>query len=112
MMTSKKFAWLLAIPVVALMLVGVAQAAEPTLTTLTVPKIDCPSCAKKVADALEKVSGVASVKTDNKAGTAVVTPKRGADLSPRALWEAVEEVGKQPTKLVGPKGTFTSKPSA
>ena len=110
-MTSRKIAWLLAIPVVALMLFGVAQAAEPKLTTLTVRGIDCPSCAKKVADALKKVSGVASVKANNKAGTAVVTPRRGTDLSPRALWEAVEEVGKQPTKLVGPNGTFTSKPS-
>lgn len=65
-----------------------------------------------MTDALEKVAGVSSVKADNKAGTAVVMPKRGADLSPHALWEAVEKVGKQPTKLVGPKGTFTSKPSA
>ena len=108
---KSRYARLFVIPMVALALVNAAFAAESTLTTITVSKMDCPSCAKKVAAALEKVSGVSSVKTDTKSGTAVVTPKKGAGLSPRALWDAVEKVGKQPTKLVGPKGTFTSKPS-
>ena len=108
---KSRYAPLFMIPMLALAMVSAASAAESTLTTITVSKMDCPSCAKKVAAALEKVSGVSSVKTDTKAGTAIVTPKKGTDLSPRALWEAVEKVSKVPTKLVGPKGTFISKPS-
>src|SRR5262249_43948091 len=41
---------------------------------------------------------------------AVVMPKPGQAVSPRALWEAVEKAGKTPTKLEGPSGTFTARP--
>ncbi len=90
-----------------------AQAASERLTTtITLKVLTCESCAKKVAQSLSQVSGVASVKTDVTSKSAVVTPKTGKSLSPAALWEAVERAGKQPVKLVGPNGSFTSKPKS
>jgi copper chaperone CopZ len=79
---------------------------------ITIEDLDCPTCAKKVEKTVAAVSGVASVKTDVKTMTATVTPQDDKMPSARALWEAVEKAGFQPTKLEGPGGTFTSKPSA
>ena len=87
-------------------------AAEPAVTTITISDLDCPSCAKKVATKLSEVPGVAKVETDVEAGTAKVTAKPNANLSPKALWEAVMKAKKTPAKLVGPGGTFTAKPAA
>jgi hypothetical protein len=45
-----------------------------------------------------------------KSKVVVVTPKKNLGLSPLQLWEAIEKAGKEPVKLTGPGGTFTSKP--
>ena len=88
-----------------------APAAEPTPTTITVPEMDCPSCAKKIADRLTKVSGVAKAEADATKKTITVTPKAaGPAPSPKDLWEAVKKSDKTPSKLHGPSGTFTAKP--
>lgn len=87
-----------------------APAASKSTTTITLKALDCESCAKKVAAKLSEVRGVGDVKADIKSKTAIVTPKGNANLSPLQLWEAIEKAGKEPVKLEGPSGTFTSKP--
>jgi periplasmic mercuric ion binding protein len=90
-----------------------AQAADDAAkTTITVPDLDCPSCAKKVAKKVAELTGVGEVKTDVEAKTVTIVPKPGSVLSPKELWEAVEKAGKTPSKLTGPSGTFDDKPKA
>lgn len=90
----------------------VANAADTitTRTTITLKVLTCENCAKKVAAKLYEVPGVGGVKMNVKSKTAIVVPKRNATLSPLQLWEAIEKSGKEPAKLEGPSGTFTSKP--
>lgn len=87
-----------------------ATSEKSTTTTITLKVLSCESCAQRVREKLSSVRGVGEVKTDLKTKTATIVPKRDAKLSPRQLWEAVEEAGKKPLKLVGPSGTFTTKP--
>ena len=58
-----------------------------------------------------EVTGVAKVEYDVEARTLKVTHKVGSNPSPRALWEAVEKGGKDPSRIEGPGGTFTKKPA-
>jgi Cu+-exporting ATPase len=103
--------WSAALAVLAALVVGNGlRAAEPT--TITVADMDCPGCAKQVAAKVSKVQGVAKVQTDVEAKTVTVTPRARVVLAPRALWEAVEKAGKQPTRLEGPSGTFTARPQS
>lgn len=90
----------------------VANAADASTskTTIALKVLDCESCAKKVAAKLSEVRGVGDVKMDVKSKTATVIPKGSATLSPLQMWEAIEKAGKEPVKLEGPSGTFTSKP--
>lgn len=88
-----------------------AEAADPQATTITVPEMDCASCAKKVGGKVAEVTGVAKVEYDVKARTLKVTHKAGAASSPKSLWEAVESGGKDPSKLEAPSGTHTTKPT-
>ena len=85
-------------------------AEKSDVTTIEIPDLDCPSCAKKLAESLKKVDGVADAKADAKKKVATVVPKPKKAASPKALWEAVEAGGKTPAKLTGPSGTFTGKP--
>lgn len=103
---------LAATAVVFLGLGGTAVAADPAPTAITIPSMDCPNCAKKVAAKLSAVPGVAKVETDPDNGIARVTPQPKATLSPKALWEAVESAKYKPVRLEGPDGTFTAKPKA
>lgn len=109
MLTRRMFA---AAAVLALMApAAFAWAAERSqVTTIAIPDLDCASCAKKIAESLKKVEGVADAKADPKSKTATVVPKAKAVPSPKVLWEAVEKGGKTPAKLTGPSGTFTEKP--
>ena len=91
---------------------GLLRAADPAPTTITIPEMECLSCAKKVSAALAMVPGVAKTLPDVEAHTMRVMPKGQSLMSPRALWEAVEKAGKTPTKLEGPGGTFTAKPKS
>lgn len=87
-----------------------AQAVDPPATTITIPEMDCAGCAKKVGGKVGEVAGVGKVEYSVEGRFLKVTPKDGATLSPKALWEAVEKGGKDPSKLEGPAGTFTKKP--
>lgn len=84
-------------------------AAEP-LTQVSVDGMHCPACAKKIATKIQMLPTVATALADAKSGLVSVTPKPEAKLSPRSLWETVEAAGYKPVKLVGPAGTFTTKP--
>lgn len=97
--------------VAVVMLAAHVRAADPPATTITVPEMDCASCAKKVGGKVAEVTGVAKVEYDVQARTLKVTPKPASTLSPKALWEAVEKGGKDPSKLEGPGGTHTKKPA-
>ena len=88
-----------------------AQPAGPPASTVTIPEMDCAGCAKKLGQELIKVSGVAKAEYDVQARTIKLTHKPGATPSPKALWEAVEKGGKDPSKLEVPGGTFTKKPA-
>ena len=89
---------------------GTVQAAEPAVTTISIQGMHCAGCANKVTRRLQAVSGVATAKTDAPSSTAWATAKVGAAPSPKAMWEAVEAAGYKPLKVVGPSGTFTTKP--
>lgn len=97
---------------VLLALAASARAADPAATTITVEKMHCMSCARKMADQLYAVPGVAGVSADVKASRLTVTPRSGEQPSPRGLWEAIEKAGYRPTRLEGPSGTFTARPGA
>lgn len=82
----------------------------PGPTTITVKGMQCPACAKKVADRLRRLKSVADVQIDVDAGVVNVTPESGASPSPRALWEAIEQARYKPVRLESPSGIFTTKP--
>ena len=86
------------------------RAAENANTSIAIEGMHCAGCAKKVASRLKSVGGVADAQVNVETGTAAVTPKAKSMLSPRALWDAIENAGYTPTKLSGPSGTFTKKP--
>jgi len=87
-----------------------AQAASPEITTVHVRDMHCENCARKIARKLFAVSGVVKVQASVKQDLVLVTPQAGKTLSARAIWEAVIDGEAEPTKLVGPSGTFTTKP--
>lgn len=95
-----------------LLAANTAHAADPPATTISVQGMHCVVCASKVAGNLEAVVGVQKAQVDAEKAVAVVMAKSSVVPSPRALWEAVEKAGYKPTKLVGPAGTFTSKPKS
>lgn len=104
--------WLAAVAV-GLLLGGwrAADAADPAPTTITIPDMDCASCAKKVGGKVAEVAGVGKVEYSVETRIIKVTPKPGMTLSPKALWEAVVAAKLDPSKLEGPSGTFTKKPA-
>ncbi len=104
--------WLAAVTV-GLFLGGwqAVEAADPVPTKITVPDMDCASCAKKVGGKVAEVPGVGKVEYSVEARTLTVTPKAGEVLSPKALWEACVAAKYDPSKLEGPAGTFTKKPT-
>jgi copper chaperone CopZ len=110
-MPMRKNVVVLAVAVV-LAAANLLWAADPASTTITIPDLHCKGCAKQVEAKLAKVQGVAKTKADLTAKTIRVTPKDRAVLSAKALWEAVEEAGKEPTKVEGPGGVHTSKPQS
>lgn len=88
-----------------------SQAKSPTVT-ISVDGMHCAGCAKKVEAKLKTIAGVDQVKIDVAKGLVSVNPRAKKELSPRLLWETVEKAGYEPTKIVGPAGTFTAKPKS
>jgi len=92
------------------LLLAVAGSLFAADTTITIPGLECPGCARKIASTLKPLPGVADVLTDIDSHTAIVKPRPNAVVSPRAMWEALEKIKKTPTRLAGPGGTFTERP--
>lgn len=86
-----------------------AEAAPPHETVVTFGEM-CGGCVKRIEARLTKMPEIAGVKCDVAAKSATVTPA-ASGVSARVLWEALEEIGKTPVKMVGPSGTFTTKPA-
>ncbi len=89
---------------------GQNPTAAPTYTVVTVDTLDCPACAKRLSAKINAVSGVEKVQIDVEKKLVWIHPKAGVQLSPRVLWETIENAKDQPSKLQGPSGTFTAKP--
>lgn len=94
---------------VCLIAVDEARAASRQDTVITVGEL-CSGCVRNIKERLRKLPDVAIVRCNMATRTVTVTPKAGKSLSPRVLWGAMQGVGNPPRKLVGPTGTFTSKP--
>jgi copper chaperone CopZ len=102
----------LALALLVMASVSIAQTPQAATTKISLAKLHCQGCAKKVAGQLTQVAGVESVQGDLPTATLVVTHKPGMLPSPKAMWEAVEKANHVPTKLEGPAGTFTARPGA
>ncbi|HUS39705.1 MAG: heavy metal-associated domain-containing protein [Pirellulales bacterium] len=96
--------------VVLLTLTTRLSAAEPTWTSITVKTMHCAGCAQKIAARLYAVQGVKEVRVDIEKKTLFVAPQQSEQLSPLAMWEAVEKAKNVPICIAGPSGTFTEKP--
>jgi copper chaperone CopZ len=88
-----------------------AAAAEiklaPNETAIYVGDMHCATCAKKISGKLFRVKGVMKVRTNVKQHVAIVTPQSKKLVDVKAAWKAVQSAGFEPTKLVGPEGSFT-----
>ena len=111
-MMNRRFVLFGIASVVLLVAARTALSADPPPTTISVQGMHCVACASKVAGNLQAVVGVQKAEVDADKAVAVVMAKSSVAPSPKALWEAVEKAGYKPTKLVGPSGTFTSKPKS
>ena len=87
-------------------------ASKPPSTTITVPEMHCVNCAKKMAGEISKVAGAGQVFANLEATTITILHKENATPSPKALWEAVERAGFDPSRLQNSSGVFTRKPKA
>ena len=99
---------------VALGLIASAQTQEqtPPYTVITVEKMHCAGCAKRIGNKLYEVAGVKEVQVDVEKKMLWVHPEPGKQPSPRGLWEAVEKASDRPTRLHGPSGIFVEKPKS
>lgn len=91
---------------------GQNPSTPPAYTVITVQKMHCAGCAKRIAGKLYEVAGVEKIQVDVEKKTLWVHPKTGTQPSPRGLWEAVEKASDQPTRLHGPYGVFIAKPQS
>ena len=89
-----------------------ADKLEKSVTTITVEKMHCAGCAKRIAAQLYKVEGVAEVRVDVKKKLLFIVPEAQAVVSPLGLWEAVELGKDRPIELAGPSGKFKEKPKS
>ena len=104
------------IPVACLVLAAMISA-QPALgdekklvnTTVTVGEM-CGGCVKQITARFDKEKSVAKIKCDIDTKSVEIFPAKDVRLSPLGIWEILESIGKKPSKLVGPEGTFTSKP--
>lgn len=100
--------WCLIASAMLIVLPPVVEAVEPVPTVMTVGEM-CGGCVKKITARLTQMPEVADVMCDLAAKSVTVTPKAGG-VSARALWEAMDEIGKTPVKLVDATSEYTEKP--
>ena len=103
----------LALLATAVLFVSPATAAEQekTNTVMTVGEM-CGGCVKKITKRFDGFTGIAKVQCSIEKRSVTLIPDKGVRLSPKGVWEIMESIGKTPTKMVTPDGTFTSKPKA
>lgn len=82
---------------------------KPTNTTVTVGEM-CMGCVKQITARFDKDKGVSKVTCDIGKRSVNIIPAKDVRLSAKKIWEIMVSIGKKPEKLVGPEGTFTSKP--
>jgi copper chaperone CopZ len=75
-------------------------------TLIYVDEMHCGHCAKKITSKLYAVKGVVKVRTDVKAGLAIITPQAKKKVDPLALWTAASKSGFPATRLISPTGTY------
>ncbi|GGL40404.1 cadmium-transporting ATPase [Halarchaeum grantii] len=78
-----------------------------TTETFTVPEMDCPSCAGKVENALEDVTGVSTYQTQPTTGKVVVTYDQ-AHVSADDVTRAIESAGYDVTETTVSRGEGSS----
>ena len=88
----------------------VSRQVPPNYIKIHVADMHCAGCCKKVSSKLYTIKGVIKVQTNLQKHFAIVVPSPGVKLSPRQLWEAIEQVKLKPVKLVTAKKIFTAKP--
>ncbi len=84
---------------------------EKTSTVMTVGEM-CGGCVKKITKRFDGLEGIAKVQCSVEKQSVTLVPTPNVRLSPKAIWEIMESIGKTPKKMVSPDGTFTSKPKA
>jgi copper chaperone CopZ len=94
-----------------LLCAAVSWAAGPNATRISVEKMCCSKETKKIGARLYVQPGVVLVECDVKAKFVFVTPQANKQLSPRMIWECIEQADCQPVKLEGPHGVFVQKPN-
>jgi hypothetical protein len=86
-----------------------AEEKKIVTTTVTVGEM-CGGCVKQITAHFDKIKEVTKIKCDIESRSVMLFPAKDVRLSPIKVWETMESIGKKPSKLVGPDGTFTSKP--
>lgn len=84
----------------------------PRYSVIQVEKMHCDGCAARIGGKVREVANVGVIQYDVQKKLLWVHPKDGQQLSPRALWEAVERANDRPVQLFTPTGTFTKKPQS
>lgn len=107
-MRSSSLCLLVLTAVLSLESTSSAIAEEPAPIVMNVGEM-CGGCVKKITARLSKMPEVATIQCRIPKKSVTVTPKAGG-VSSKALWEAMVEIGKTPTKLVDASGTHTSPP--
>lgn len=88
-----------------------AVAAEKAVTTTTVTVGEmCGGCVKRITARFNEEKSVAKVTCSIEKKTVTLIPAKNTRLNAVGVWEIFESIGKKPTKMVSPEGTFTSKP--
>jgi copper chaperone CopZ len=88
------------------------QEAPTTYTVIAVEKMHCEGCAQRIGAKLQQVPGVKALQVDVEKKLFWVHPTEGIQVSPRALWEAVEQGKDRPLWVHGPSGKLTQKPKS
>lgn len=101
--------WIATLMLAGLLTTAASAQDSPAVTVVTVDEM-CGGCVKQITKHFTGAEGIASVQCDIPSKTVTFTPAEGYNISPRGVWVSLEKIGKVPVKLVGPKGTFTTKP--
>tara|TARA_E500000305_G_C4008129_1_gene231165 strand:+ start:1274 stop:1615 length:342 start_codon:yes stop_codon:yes gene_type:complete len=85
-------------------------AGEPVRPTVVHVDEMCGGCVKKVHRRFDDDEKIGRVNCNVDEKTVTFYPVKEKSFTARYLWVEMDEIGKTPIKLVGPEGTFSSKP--